>query len=79
MEAGVADIHSSCVRGKEDFSISEAVQGGLTKESLQTGGKIVQTSSKPLSQGGRSSIAFRVVGDKSHGWVEASALWGGYG
>ena len=63
--------------GKEDLSISEAVQGELTKESLQTGGEIVQTSSKPLSQGGRSSIVFRVVGDKSHGWAEAAALWGG--
>ncbi len=55
----------------------EGVDQRQTKENLKTGEKIVQISSKPLSQLGREEVLFRVVGDSSLGWTEAAVSWGG--
>ena len=58
-------------------SLSEAVEMGPAKGNLQTGERVAIISSKPLSQGGRSNISFRVVGEDLFGWAEAAVLWGG--
>ena len=55
------------------------VDRGPTRNSLQTGEKVVQNSSKLLSRRGRGNICFRVYGDNATGWAEAAALWGGDG
>lgn len=56
---------------------SGAIDGGPTLDGLQTGEKVIVTSSKLLSRSGREDIKFRVVGDRSFGWGEAAVAWGG--
>lgn len=55
---------------------SGAIDGGPTLDGLQTGEKVIVTSSKLLSRSGREDIKFRVVGDRSFGWGEAAVAWG---
>ena len=51
--------------------------GDTILEDLQTGEKIVNTSSKLLNRYGREDVYFRIVGDCSFGWGEAAVSWGG--
>ena len=63
--------------GYNDISVSEVSHVEPVKVSLQTGEKIVQTSSKLLDQRSKCNILFRIVGDNSHGWAEAAGLLDG--
>ena len=71
-------LQTHMLGSEKGTSFKEEVTLGPNKVTLQTGGGLVQNSSKTLDQRGRTDVLFRIVGVNYFGGLEAAILLEGY-